>query len=98
LTKASFRNAMRRRRCLLPADGSYEWTGPKRARRPFLLRPRQGGLFAFAGIWEGWRGETDTVAILTCPANGPSRLCMTHACLSWPGAYGLSGAAHAWSP
>jgi putative SOS response-associated peptidase YedK len=35
-----------------------------------LLRPRQGGLFAFAGIWEGWRGETDTVAILTCPANG----------------------------
>jgi putative SOS response-associated peptidase YedK len=70
LTKASFRNAMRRRRCLLPADGSYEWTGPKRARRPFLLRPRQGGLFAFAGIWEGWRGETDTVAILTCPANG----------------------------
>ena len=70
MTKASFRNAMRRRRCLLPADGSYEWTRPKRARRPFLLRPRQGGLFAFAGIWEGWRGETDTVAILTCPANG----------------------------
>ena len=69
LSKASFRNAMRRRRCLVPADGFYEWTGSKRARRPFLLRPRKGGLFAFAGIWESWRGEIDTVAILTCPAN-----------------------------
>jgi putative SOS response-associated peptidase YedK len=69
LTKASSRNAMRRRRCLVPADGFYEWTGPKRARRPFLLRPRKGGLFAFAGIFEGWRGEIDTVALLTCPAN-----------------------------
>jgi putative SOS response-associated peptidase YedK len=69
LEKASFRNAMRRRRCLVPADGFYEWTGSKRARRPFLLRPRQGGLFAFAGIFESWHGEIDTVAILTCPAN-----------------------------
>lgn len=69
LSKPSFRHAMRRRRCLLPADGFYEWTGPKRARRPFLLRPRKGGLFAFAGICECWRGELDTVAILTCPAN-----------------------------
>jgi len=73
LSKASFSHAMRYRRCVVPADGFYEWTGPKGKRRPFLLRPRQGQLIAFAGIYERWRdgkgGEIDTVAILTCPAN-----------------------------
>jgi putative SOS response-associated peptidase YedK len=73
LDKPSFRHAMRYRRCLVPADGLYEWTGPKGKRRPFLLRPRAGGLIAFAGLYERWRdgegGEIDTVAILTCPAN-----------------------------
>jgi putative SOS response-associated peptidase YedK len=64
---------MRYRRCLIVADGFYEWIGPKGKRRPFLVRPRQPQLIAFAGIYERWRdqegGETDTVAILTCPAN-----------------------------
>jgi putative SOS response-associated peptidase YedK len=73
LAKPSFSHAMRFRRCLIPADGFYEWTGPKGRRRPFLLRPRGGELMAFAGIYERWRdgkgGEIDTVAILTCPAN-----------------------------
>src|SRR4029079_10984913 len=73
LTKPSFRNAMRWRRCIIPADGFYEWTGPKGTRRPFLLRPRQGELIAFAGLYERWRrqggGEIDTVVIRTCPAN-----------------------------
>jgi len=73
LEKPAFRNAMRYRRCLIPADGFYEWTGPKGKRRPFLLRPRAGGLIAFAGLYERWRdsegGEIDTVAILTCPAS-----------------------------
>lgn len=73
LSKPSFRNAMRWRRCLIPTDGFYEWTGPKSARRPFLLRPREPRLIAFAGLYERWRdgegGEVDTVAILTCPAN-----------------------------
>ena len=71
--KPSFRNAMRYRRCLVPADGFYEWTGPKGKRRPFLLRPRDPRLIAFAGLYERWRNgtgdEIDTVAILTCPAN-----------------------------
>jgi putative SOS response-associated peptidase YedK len=73
LEKPSFRHAMRFRRCLVPADGFYEWTGPKGKRRPFLLRPRKAGLIAFAGLYERWRdgqgAEIDTVAILTCPAN-----------------------------
>lgn len=73
-TKPAFRQAFGRRRCLVPADGFYEWTGPKGARRPFLLRPRDGGLIAFAGLWERWRdkqtgGAIDTVVIVTCPAN-----------------------------
>ena len=72
LTKLAFRAALARRRCLIPADGFYEWTGSK-SRRPFLLRARKCGLIAFAGIWECWRdregGEIDTVAILTCAAN-----------------------------
>ncbi len=71
--KSSFRNAMRWRRCLLPADGFYEWTGPKGKRRPFMLRPRNAKLIAFAGLYERWRdgqgGEIDTVVILTCPSN-----------------------------
>jgi putative SOS response-associated peptidase YedK len=74
LEKPSFRHAMRFRRCLVPADGFYEWTGPKGKRRPFLLRPREARLIAFAGIYERWRDadgvEIDTVAILTCAANG----------------------------
>jgi putative SOS response-associated peptidase YedK len=73
LVKASFRNAMRWRRCLIPADGFYEWTGEKGKRRPFLLRPREPRLIAFAGIYERWRDgkgdEIDTVAILTCDSN-----------------------------
>jgi len=71
LTKASFRHAVRRRRCLIPADGFYEWTGPKGKRRPFHLRPPS--LIAFAGLYERWQdpkgGELDTVTILTCAAN-----------------------------
>ena len=74
LEKRSFRNAIRRRRCLIPADGFYEWTGPKGKRRPYHLRPRVPRLIAFAGLYECWQdpkgGAMDTVTILTCPANG----------------------------
>lgn len=74
LEKPSFRHAARRRRCLVPADGFFEWTGPKGKRRPFHLRPRKPRLIAFAGLYERWQdpqgGELDTVTILTCAANG----------------------------
>ena len=74
LDKPSFRNAVRRRRCLIPADSFYEWTGPKGKRRPFHLRPRVSRLIAFAGLYECWQdptgGALDTVTILTCAANG----------------------------
>jgi putative SOS response-associated peptidase YedK len=71
--KASFRGAMRHRRCLVPANGFYEWTGKPGARQPHLVRRRDGGLMALAGLWESWLGadgsEIDTMAILTVPAS-----------------------------
>ena len=71
--KPSFRGAMRHRRCLVPADGFYEWTGVTGAKRPHLVHPRAGGPMAMAGIYESWLGadgsEIDTMAILTVAAN-----------------------------
>jgi putative SOS response-associated peptidase YedK len=71
--KPSFRGAMRHKRCLIPADGFYEWTGSKVSRRPHLMRPRAGGPMAFAGLYEDWLGadgsEIESMAILTVPAN-----------------------------
>ena len=73
--KPSFRGAMRHRRCLVPADGFYEWTGAPGAKRPHLARARERGLLAMAGIWEHWAGadgsEIETMAILTVAANKP---------------------------
>lgn len=68
-TKPAFARAVRERRCLIPADGFYEWRGEKKAAEPFVIRPREGGTIAFAGVWESWRGQP-TAAIVTCAANG----------------------------
>jgi putative SOS response-associated peptidase YedK len=70
--KPAFREAVRHRRCLIPADGFYEWQGEGRAKTPYVIRPRAGGLIAFAGLWENWRGPEGriaTCAIVTCDAN-----------------------------
>jgi putative SOS response-associated peptidase YedK len=71
--KPAFRNAMRRRRCLLPADGFYEWKVEGGRRRPHAVRPRDRGPIAFAGLWETWMGpngeEMETAAIVTKPAD-----------------------------
>jgi putative SOS response-associated peptidase YedK len=71
--KPAFRNAMKRRRCLVPADGFYEWTEHGERKRPFFIRQKSGQPIAFAGLWETWEGpngeELETVAIITTPAN-----------------------------
>ena len=72
--KPAFRAAMKRRRCLIPADGFYEWQasgkGPK---QPFYIHARSGMPVAFAGLWETWEGpngeEVDTAVIVTTRAN-----------------------------
>lgn len=73
LEKPSFRGALRHRRCIIPADGFYEWKGRSDTRAPYLIRPRAGGLLALAGLWEHWVGadgsELETAAILTVAAN-----------------------------
>jgi putative SOS response-associated peptidase YedK len=71
--KPAFRNAMRRRRCLFPADGFYEWKMEGGRRRAFHARRPGGGPLAFAGLWETWAGpngeEMETAAIVTTQAN-----------------------------
>jgi putative SOS response-associated peptidase YedK len=71
--KPAFRNAMRRRRCLFPADGFYEWKAEPGRKRPFCIRPRNRQPVAFAGLWETWTGpngeEVDTACIVTTAAN-----------------------------
>ncbi len=71
--KPSFRAGLRHKRCLVPADGFYEWTGNAGAKRPHLVRPRQGGPMGLAAIYENWLGadgsEIETMAILTTGAN-----------------------------
>ncbi|KON80643.1 SOS response-associated peptidase [Azoarcus sp. PA01] len=71
--KASFRNAFKSRRCLVPASGFYEWQKVAGGKQPYFIRPANDRLFAFAGLWERWRkpdGETlDTYVIITTDAN-----------------------------
>ena len=70
--KPAFRNAMRRRRCLFPADGFYEWQVVGGRRRPYCVRPRDGEPIAFAGLWEYWdKGEepVETFTLITTEAN-----------------------------
>ncbi len=70
--KPTFRSAFKRRRCLVPADGFYEWKTEKEGRQPYLVKPSAGGLIAFAGLWETAvdpdGGEIDTAAIITTEA------------------------------
>ena len=71
--KPSFRRAFRERRCLIPADGFYEWQRTNGAKQPFYIHMQDGRPFAFAGLWESWgkggEGEVRTCAILTTEAN-----------------------------
>lgn len=67
--KPSFRSAYKRRRCLIPADGFYEWKTAPDGKQPYCIQRADQSLFAFGGIWETATdpdgGEIDTTAILT---------------------------------
>jgi putative SOS response-associated peptidase YedK len=71
--KPSFRSAFRHRRCLVVADGFYEWQKQEGKKQPFYFRLQDGQPFAFAGLWESWKdpnGEVvDSCTILTTEAN-----------------------------
>lgn len=73
--KPSFRSAFRKRRCLVVADGFYEWQqqAPKQPKQPFYFRLQDGYPFAFAGLWEYWQSpegeEIQSCTFLTTQAN-----------------------------
>lgn len=74
MTARAFRDAFASRRCVVPADGFFEWKGAKDARRPIWFHPPDGQLLLFAGLYESWQDKatqewTRTFTILTTEAN-----------------------------
>jgi len=70
--KPAFRSAFRRRRCLIPASGFYEWKPVVGRKQPYYIRPADDGLFALAGLYEAWsspEGLLHTCTVLTTDAN-----------------------------
>jgi len=72
-TKPAFRDPLKFRRCLIPADGFYEWKHTVKAKQPFCFETKDGELFAFAGLWDGWKDASGnwfkTCSILTTTPN-----------------------------
>jgi putative SOS response-associated peptidase YedK len=72
-TKPAFRDPMKLRRCLIPADGFYEWARKGTLKQPYCFEVREGELFAFGGIWDGWKNPegqwVKTCSILTTTPN-----------------------------
>jgi putative SOS response-associated peptidase YedK len=71
--KPAFRDALKSRRCLIPADGFYEWVRTAKAKQPYCFEVNGGELFAFAGLWDGWKDPNGnwlkTCSILTTTPN-----------------------------
>jgi putative SOS response-associated peptidase YedK len=72
--KPAYRSAFRKRRCLIPADGFFEWgAGPGGRKQPVYFRMKDGSPFAFAGLWESWSkgdGPVESCALITTTPNG----------------------------
>ena len=71
--KPAFRSAFRRMRCLIPADGFYEWEATPSGKQPWFIRLKSRELLAFAGLWEHWKTPDgtplETATIITTDAN-----------------------------
>jgi putative SOS response-associated peptidase YedK len=64
--KPSFRTAFKKRRCLILADGYYEWQKRDARKQPYLIHRRDDRPFAFAGLWEQWRGDSEEAPLESC--------------------------------
>lgn len=70
--KPFFRDSFKNRRCLIPANGFYEWQGTKSNKQPYYIKLKDNELFAFAGLWDAWKGDDKTIescTIITTAAN-----------------------------
>lgn len=71
----AFRSAFKKRRCVVPCDGFYEWTGPRNARRPLWFHRPYGGLLFLAGLYESWQPSPETwERTFTVITTGPNEL------------------------
>jgi putative SOS response-associated peptidase YedK len=72
-TKPAFRDALKSRRCLIPADGFYEWARAGKTKQPYCFEVNEGELFAFAGLWDRWKDPSGqwvkSCSILTTTPN-----------------------------
>jgi putative SOS response-associated peptidase YedK len=72
-TKPAFRDALKSRRCIIPADGFYEWSRTGKTKQPYCFEVNHGELFAFAGLWERWKDPSGnwikSCSILTTTPN-----------------------------
>jgi putative SOS response-associated peptidase YedK len=73
----AFRDAFERRRCIIPADAFYEWQKQGGKTVPYAIVPADGGLFAFAGLWERWKNPADGSILrsFTIVTGAPNMLC-----------------------
>ncbi|GAC1574940.1 MAG: SOS response-associated peptidase [Candidatus Elarobacter sp.] len=73
--KPAFRHALKSRRCVIFADGFYEWTGLKGKKQPYRFTVDDGAPFGFAGLWESWGREESRVETCTIVTCAPNALC-----------------------
>jgi putative SOS response-associated peptidase YedK len=75
-TKPSFRDALKKRRCLIPADGFYEWSKSGKVKTSFCFTMADDSIFAFAGLWETWKNPAgQLVATCSIITTTPNAIC-----------------------
>jgi putative SOS response-associated peptidase YedK len=74
----TFRSAFKRRRCLVPATGFPEWSGPPKNRQPHEFTMTDGKPFAFAGLWESWKRDGEPVESFTIVTTHANELLATY--------------------
>jgi putative SOS response-associated peptidase YedK len=72
--KPSFRKAFKQQRCLVLADGFYEWKREGKTKQPYYIRLKGGRLFAFAGLWERWEKQEPALETCAVITTGPNAL------------------------
>ena len=74
--RPAFRVPLSRRRCLIPADGYYEWMASNERKQPYFVRSQEGQLLAMAGLWDRWQHDDQVIescTIITTESDGPVR-------------------------